>query len=84
MAPTVDSTVNSEELDLSVQELAIKAIDGPPGKYVLKDNLVTAASLPELEITKIDIGLLSSYSPEAEEELKKLRAALASSGYFQV
>jgi isopenicillin N synthase-like dioxygenase len=82
MAPTNDAGKAEDQLASSVQEMSIKG-NIPPQNYLLKETLVSAANLPVLHLQTIDIGLLNSSSPEGEQEIKKLRTALESSGYFQ-
>lgn len=80
MAPVVDA--KSGEAGMSVEELAMKA-KSPPKPYLLKETLAPAADLPVLDLQTIDVARLTSSSPEGEEEIMKLHAALQSSGYFQ-
>ncbi|XP_062024953.1 protein SRG1-like [Rosa rugosa] len=76
------------KLSFSVQEMSIKG-DEPPPEYIVKESKFGAIeSSPELgRIPIIDVSLFSPPSidtKEAEIELNKLRAALSSSGCFQV
>ncbi|CAI9782426.1 unnamed protein product [Fraxinus pennsylvanica] len=67
----------------AVEELAIST-SAPPEKYIRKEGLGGSASeLPYLDIPVLDLSLLNSSTPEAEEELKKLRIGFSSCGYFQ-
>ncbi|XP_027166056.1 codeine O-demethylase-like [Coffea eugenioides] len=72
-----------EHQALAVEELAIKA-NSPPTNYIVKDSeSIISTTLPILEIPTIDTSLLSSSSFEAAGELRRLRTALRSCGYFQ-
>ncbi|CAI9758923.1 unnamed protein product [Fraxinus pennsylvanica] len=67
----------------AVQELATNT-NATPEKYILKESIGRIDSeLPYLDIPVLDLSLLDSSSPEAEEELKRLRLAFSSCGYIQ-
>ncbi|PSS08413.1 hypothetical protein CEY00_Acc18769 [Actinidia chinensis var. chinensis] len=72
-----------ESLSNPVQELAVSGED-PPEKYVYKgeDGAIDASFLV-MEVPLIDMSLLTSSSAAGDEELKKLRSALAYCGCFQ-
>lgn len=81
MAAVASATAPS--LVKAVEELAIST-SAPPEKYIRKEVLEGSASeLPYLDIPVLDLSLLNSSTPEAEEELKKLRLGFSSCGYFQ-
>ncbi|GFS41755.1 2-oxoglutarate (2OG) and Fe(II)-dependent oxygenase superfamily protein [Actinidia rufa] len=72
-----------ESLSNPVQELAVSGED-PPEKYVYKgEHGAIDASFLVMEIPLIDMSLLTSSSAAGDEELQKLRSALASCGCFQ-
>ena len=73
-----------ESLSNPVQKLAVSGED-PPEKYVYKgeDGAIDASFLV-MEVPLIDMSLLTSSSAAGDEELKKLRSALAYCGCFQV
>ncbi|KAA8535184.1 hypothetical protein F0562_030187 [Nyssa sinensis] len=73
-----------ESLSQLVQELVINGKELPQ-RYVHKggDHGEIGASFPVMEVPVIDLGLLSSSSDIAGEELKKLQFALSSCGCFQ-
>ncbi|CAA3031494.1 SRG1-like [Olea europaea subsp. europaea] len=79
----VASATTAPSLNKAVEELAIST-SAPPEKYIRKEGLGGSASeLPYLDIPVVDLSLLNSSTPEAEEELKKLRLGCSSCGYFQ-
>lgn len=60
-------------------------VNATPGN--LNEDVVNARTIfPLLPIAEVDVHILSKHpsSPEANEELKKLRLALRICGYFQV
>ncbi|XP_022889348.1 uncharacterized protein LOC111404841 [Olea europaea var. sylvestris] len=78
----VASATTAPSLNKAV-ELAIST-SAPPEKYIRKEGLGGSASeLPYLDIPVLDLSLLNFSTPEAEEELKKLRLGFSSCGYFQ-
>ncbi|XP_022868920.1 protein SRG1-like [Olea europaea var. sylvestris] len=79
----VASATTAPSLDKAVEELAINT-SAPPEKFIRKEGLGGSTSgLPYLDIPVLDLSLLNSSTPEAEEELKKLRLGFSSCGYFQ-
>ncbi|KAL2498862.1 2-oxoglutarate (2OG) and Fe(II)-dependent oxygenase superfamily protein [Abeliophyllum distichum] len=79
----VSSGAATSSLAKAVQELAIN-ISAPPENYIQKEGIGCSPSeFPYLDIPVLDLSLLNSSSPEAEEELKRLRLAFSSCGYFQ-
>ncbi|CAI9782424.1 unnamed protein product [Fraxinus pennsylvanica] len=65
----------------AVEELAMNT-SAPPEKYIRKEGL-GGSELPYFDIPILDLSLLNSSTPEAEEELRKLRLGFSSCGYFQ-
>ncbi|KAL2479550.1 2-oxoglutarate (2OG) and Fe(II)-dependent oxygenase superfamily protein [Abeliophyllum distichum] len=83
MAAVVSSSAAASSLAKAVQELAINT-SAPPEKYIRKEGIGGSPSeFPYLDIPVLDLSLLNSSSPEAEEELKRLRLAFSSCGYCQ-
>lgn len=84
MAAVASATSTVPSLAKAVQELATNT-STTPERYILKESTGGKASeLPYLDIPILDLSLLNSSSPEAEEELKRLRLAFSSCGYIQV
>ncbi|KAL2517620.1 Iron/ascorbate family oxidoreductase [Abeliophyllum distichum] len=79
---SVSSGAAASSLAKAVQELAINT-SAPPENYIRKEGIGGSSSeFPYLDIPVLDLSLLNSSSPEAEEELKRLRLAFSSCGYF--